>query len=512
MHSVSHPVKVSTAVLAVSSALFCEKCRGEFSRPNVLVFLMDDMGIGDTRVYWPEAKVTMPHLEGLARKGMVFTDAHSPSSVCAPTRYSLLTGNYPWRGRNENGTWMFNQPSQILPGQQTTGDLLKNAGYRTAFFGKAHLGGTVYSKTTGEPLTGWTIDYTDIDFSRRLEDGPLDHGFDSVYELPNGIQGKPYAFFENGKLVGDPETLRMWEKGRYGNSVIEVNGFGVPEWDSSQAGPILTEKAVGFLRDHFRKNREVGTRRPFYMHYCSQSCHYPHTPPEELMGDPVKGVSGLGPHLDMLVEADLTLGKLIEELDHAGELENTLILFTSDNGGLIWDEAMQQGHNSSGDLRGAKAVIWEGGHRVPFIVRWDRRVDAGSRSAQLIGLQDVYATLAELTGQLPDAGQGLDSCSFLPVLTGEQDAFGRQTLFVQSNVENQPGQRFMKMVREGDWKLITDRNLKPVELYNLDRDPQEKQNLIHHPEQQVRIQRMHAEIRRIMNSRRSTPLPQGTRK
>lgn len=471
--------------------------------PNVLIFLMDDMGYGDCRVYNPEGLAELPHIEKLAASGMVFTDAHSPSAVCAPTRYSLLTGNYPWRGRNENGTWAFNHASQILPGQETLAHLLKRAGYRTAFFGKEHLGGQVYSKTTGRPLTGWKVDHTDIDFTRPIEQGPIDQGFDSSYSLPNGIQGKPYAFFEDGRLVGDPASLKLWKKGTYGDSVVKATGFGVPDWDASQAGPILTEKALAFLKEHLARPE----RKPFFMHYCSQACHTPHAPPAELNGTPIKGASGIDPKLDLLIEADVTLGLFIDALREAGELDNTLIIFTSDNGGLVWGEARKRGHRACGPLRGAKSEIWEGGHRVPFVAHWGGGIAKGSRTDALVGLQDLYATLAELTGQTLAPEQGLDSRSFLPVLTGKSES-ARRTLLVQANVEDVPGQRLMKMIRDGDWKLITDRKLKPVELYHLGRDLEERQNLIDHPEHRERVKKMRDVLSEIMKSRRSVPLPE----
>ncbi len=484
--------------------------QNDSGHPNILIFLMDDMGYGDFRGTNPESKLPLPNLEKMAQQGMVFTDAHSPSAVCAPTRYSLLTGNYPWRGRNENGTWGFNHPSQILPGQETLGDLLKRAGYRNAFFGKMHLGGAVFNKTTGDRMTGWKIDFRQVDLSRPLGKGLMELGFDYSYALPNGIQGQPYAFFENDRLVSDPDKLILWKKGRYGNSEIKAPGFGAADWDSSQAGPKLTEKALEFIDRHVAENKRKEERRPFYMHYCSESCHTPHSPPDELLGTPVKGVSGISAHLDMIHEADVTLGKIIERLQEVGELENTLIIFASDNGGLPWGESIQKGHDSSAMLRGGKASIWEGGHRVPFIAQWGdgtregSKVPPGTHSSQLIGLQDIYATLAELTGQPLRTDQGLDSQSFLRALKEPDCPPLRDHLFVQANNEDVPGQRLMKMVRSGDWKLVTTREIKPVALFNLENDLSEKTNLLNHPEQQGRVKRMTAKLEQIMESKRST--------
>ncbi len=482
--------------------------------PNVILFLMDDMGYGDCRSYNADSKVALPNLEQLATDGMLFTDAHSPSSVCAPTRYSVLTGNYPYRGRLENGTWIFHQPSQVLDGQRTLGHLMQTAGYHTAFLGKVHLGGQMYSKTTGKPIS-WKYDFRDIDFSRPIEDSPFSFGFDYAYELPQGIQGPPYIAFENGLLAGNPQELKIWNEGTHGNSVILKTGFGTPDWDSSQVGPILTDKAIQFIDRHISNNQATGQRKPFFMHYCTESCHKPHTPPRELAGVEIKGSTG-DAHLDMLFEADVTLGKMIERLQHYGELDNTLILFVSDNGGLSRGKpgAQKLGHASCGGLRGSKASIWEGGHRIPMIVRWGNGTPAGSviapgsRSNALVGLQDIYATLADLTGQAVQPDQGLDSESFLPVLNGDRVDSTRDSMFVQANSEPRYGQQLAKMVRMGDWKLITSREQKPLHLFNLASDLKETNDLLNDAEQQARVIQMRKELKRIVESTRSTqPLP-----
>ena len=510
MQSTCNNMKRSSLALLIVTCLLPISLHGA-QAPNVLVFLMDDMGYGDCRAYNPDSKVAMPNLEQLAADGMRFTDAHSPSAVCAPTRYSVLTGNYPWRGRLPNGTWLFHQPSQVLPGQETIAHVMKRAGYSTAFLGKVHLGGRVFSKTTGRPVS-WKFDYKDIDFTRRVEQTPGSFGFDYSYELPQGIQGPPYVAFENGMLVGEPSELKVWEPGTYGNSIITTKGFGTPDWDSSKIGPILTDKALAFLQRHITENKKNGKRRPFFMHYCSESCHTPHSPPDELGGTKIKGTTG-DPHLDMLLEADVTLGLLMERLREHGELNNTLIIFTSDNGGLSRGRMSKDGplgaHDSCASLRGSKALIWEGGHRVPLIAKWGDGTAAGStikpgtRSNATVGLQDLFATLSELTNQDVTPDQGRDSESFLPTLVGQTDSQDRSSLFVQANDEDNSGQRLMKMVREGDWKLITTRDLKPSHLYNLKTDLAESQDLIAQPQQQARVERMLAELKRIMQSKRS---------
>jgi arylsulfatase A len=453
------------------------------TQPNVLVFLMDDMGYGDCRAYNPDSKVPLPNIERLAAEGMRFTDAHSPSAVCAPTRYSVLTGNYPWRGREPNGTWMFHRPSQILNNQRTVGHLMQAADYDTGFIGKVHLGGQVSLKSTGKPLKTWKYDFRDIDFAAGYRKGPFAQGFHYAYSLPQGIQGPPYIAYENGRLVGDPAALRIWPVGKHGDSEILTEGFGSPDWDSSQVGPTLTEKALAFLD----KPRD----KPFFLYYASQSCHVPHTPPREFRktGDP---------HLDILIEADATLGKLLERVRGS----NTLVIFTSDNGGLSRGKpgAPRGGHNSNAPLRGSKAQVWEGGHRVPFIAHWPSEILAGSSDA-LIGLQDLYATLLDLTDQPFDPKQGLDSVSFLPQLKGAKQQ-ARSHLLVQANNENKPGQHNKKALRHGPWKLIFQDD-KPDALYNLDEDLSET-----HPiDDPARVAAMAREYRRIITKPRSTPEP-----
>jgi arylsulfatase A-like enzyme len=451
---------------AILERLIAQPANG---RPNVLVFLMDDMGYGDCRAYNPDSKVALPAIERLAAEGMRFTDAHSPSAVCAPTRYSVLTGNYPWRGREPNGTWTFHRPSQILAGQRSIGHLMQAAGYRTGFVGKAHLGGQVSLKSTGKPFKGWKLDFRDIDLAADYRKGPFEQGFDYAYTLPNGIQGPPYLGIENGRF---PTALRIWPKGTHGDSVIPVEGFGASDWDSSQAGPTLTQKALAFL--------DQPSDKPFFLYYASQSCHVPHTPPPEFRktGDP---------HLDILAEADATFGALMERILSS----NTLVIFTSDNGGLSRGPAGKHrlGHNSNASLRGSKGLIWEGGHRVPFIAHWPGVIPAGSSFDGLISVQDIYATLREFTSQAFDPKQGLDSISLLPQLKGA-------TQHPRSSLLIQDAERKRFALRQGPWKLID-----KTALYNLNDDRSERQKI----DNRSRIATMQREHQRILDSPRSTP-------
>jgi arylsulfatase A len=489
--------------------------------PNILIVFVDDMGYGDSRVYNPESTVPMPNLDRLAENGMVFTDAHSTSGVCAPTRYSMLTGNYPWRGRNENGTWSYNAECQILDGQKTIGDLAQPAGYETAIFGKQHLGGHFYSKENPDSFFHGrtTDDLQQIDFSRRFRMGPLDWGFDYSYVLLGGIQSEPYVFFENDLPVCDANELIMWQKGKYGYSSIPGTGPGMPDYNSTAVGPMMTRKALDFIDRHHQANVQKGTSRPFLMHYCTQVLHTPCTPPETFNGQKVRG-STFSPATDMLVEVDITLGLFVDALQSRNLLDNTLIIFTADNGGWIHTQYLEQGHSTSGSLRGMKGQIWEGGHRVPFIARWGSTIKAGSRSNQLIGVQDVFATLADIAGQTPDENQGLDSQSFLPELLRQSTGSSRDHMMMQARYfdadykqqvvkQDSKNKHLLKeayALRNDDWKLIIDKDsLTPVGLFNLEHDLGEQYNLIDKPEQKDRVQNMMQQYYAIRKSRRSTP-------
>jgi arylsulfatase A-like enzyme len=299
-------LKIITAVLmAAFICLIAPAAEAQVPnvKPNIIFFISDDMGWGDSIVYNPESKVPMPNLDKLAAEGMWFTDAHTSAAVCAPTRYSAMTGNYQWRGLKPYGQWNYRGGSQILDDQWTIADILQDNGYNTAIFGKLHLGGDLYKKGSDE-FVGALEPEDSIDFARGLQNGPLTYGFNYAYLCLRGIQDSPYAFFENDQLVGNPDELMMWEKGEYGGSRIPEDGIGMLYWNSSEVGPILTQKAIDFIDRHHQKNLDEGTDTPFFLYYASQSAHGPWTPPDSFHGEPVKGVSGLYNLADDLYETN----------------------------------------------------------------------------------------------------------------------------------------------------------------------------------------------------------------
>jgi arylsulfatase A-like enzyme len=498
-------------------------------KPNILFIMADDVGWGDFQCYNPQGKIPTPHIDRLAREGMRFTDAHTPAALCAPTRYAVATGNYTWRGRLAGGTWGWNAKPQFLPGQKTVGHLLQDAGYRTGLFGKLHFGGEFEKKAGGGP-----------DFSQPMQTGPREWGFDYSYVLLGGHQGPPYMFFENNRVAGDPAQVTQLAAGPLNGGIVPVPGPGLPDWDSRRVGESLLEKALAFI--------DQTSAKPFYIHLSTDGAHGPYTPPETLQGTPVKGASGMTPHTDMVHEVDVVVGKFVEALEKRGLIENTLIVVTSDNGGIPSDRA--HGHDAVGGLRGSKSHIWEGGHRVPFVVSWRGRVPAGTVRHQVIGTHDIVPTFVALGGGRLEPDQMLDSVSLAPVFLGQRgdDRPARQTLLIQSSpgrdalaerdpVLPKPAPGAPKLtakerqaamnkawneiakkgagsgsdgmahaLREGPWKLVFNiEHDKPAALYNLTDDLTEQKNLIADAAQADRIRRMTQLYRDIRSSQRSTP-------
>ncbi len=523
--------RVLIAVLALANL-----CRAEAPRPNIIFVMADDLGWGDFQCYNASGKVPTPNIDRLAREGMRFTDAHTPAALCAPTRYAVATGNYTWRGRQAGGTWGWSQAPQFMPGQKTVGHLLQEAGYRTSLFGKLHFGGVFQKKAAGE-----------VDFTQPMKIGPREWGFTYSYVLLGGHQAPPYCFFENNCVDGDATKVTQLKAGPLNGGAIPVAGPGLPDWDSRKVGARLVEKAVAFI------DAERG--KPFYIHLSTDGAHSPYTPPDTLLGTPVKGVTKISDKADMDYAVDVVVGKLVEALAQRKLLENTLLVVTSDNGGIPSDREAA-GHDAVGGLRGSKSYIWEGGHRVPFVAMWKGRVPAGEVRNQLIGTHDIVPTFVELAGGTFSADQMLDSVSLAPVLLGTRgdDQPVRQTLLIQSSpgrdaftegldkvgkslaekpkaggqkmtveerkkAKNQALNQVAKKgekagsdgmahaLREGAWKLVFDiEHNQPTALYNLADDLKEQKNLINDEAQKERVARMDKLYRGIRSSTRSTPV------
>ncbi|MEM9080361.1 MAG: arylsulfatase [Verrucomicrobiota bacterium] len=463
-------------------------------KPNVVLVMADDIGLGDLSFYQREAgrKVTVetPNLDRMIAEGMRFTDAHAPASLCAPTRFSMLTGNWSYRNYEPFGVWNPSKDSGIDPKFTTIARIAKAGGYTTGFFGKWGLGSSTFPPEEG---------------FEKLKEGALSFGFDYGLELPQGIQDEPYAFYENREWLKLEEDSKIRPVGPIQNGYHvgqadkhrERGGKGDSNWDPTLAGPILAERAGDFIRENAGK--------PFFIYYCSQAVHIPHTPPEELDGVKVAGATA-SIHGDMIVELDVQMGLLRKALEKAGVYERTLFVFTSDNGGLMLDKKMKAaGHVTSNGLAGAKGSIFEGGHRVPFLAVWPGVIEAGSVSEEPVVGHDMVATVAALAGQELDKEKVKDSMNLVPVFRGE-DVKERHTVLMHQAMRGWKESDYA--LREGPWKLILrgkrpfkPEDVEPFALFNLEENLGEKKagNLVALPEYQERVAAMtkrYAELRK----------------
>lgn len=452
--------------------------------PNIVLILADDLGWGDLTCYAATSKIDTPQLDTLAAAGVRFTDAHSPSAVCSPTRYGLLTGRYAWRSElQQSVVWEWGRPL-IEPESVTLPELLGSAGYRTACIGKWHLGWT-WLDADGLPANADVpffprgseergLAAARVDLTQPMLDGPTAHGFDLYFgdDVPNF---PPRAWIENDRLVSQATEAKP--KGMFGSP-----GPTTPGWDLAGVLPGLADHAVDFV--------EESHDAPFFLYLSLTAPHTPIAPAPDFVGTTSAGLYG-----DYVAEVDWVVGRVLRALEAGGHAENTLVIFSSDNGspardgagmnGAIGSVTANFGHHPNGPWRGYKADIWEAGHRVPLIVRWPEVTPVGTTSSALVGLQDLYATLAEGLGIPVPTGEGADSQSFLDALVGEV-ADGRDAL-VHHSLDGTFG------VRRGRWKLIPG-NLgsggfsKPArkapgpsdpggQLYDLVADPGETQNL-----------------------------------
>lgn len=455
--------------------------------PNIVVLLADDMGFGDPHCYNPASKIPTPNMDRIAAEGLRFTDAHTPAAVCTPTRYGLLTGRYCWRTRLQNMVlWSEYEEPLIEPERETVARVLWRAGYRTAAIGKWHLGlnfakpggGFVRGKTTHLSGAGGT---REVDFTEPIQGGPLALGFDESFLLPGGVNLEPHFWIEGDRVVGKPTVWRAaGAPTRPGTSGLEVHeGWMAEGWSDEAVGPTLTEKALEFIAANAK------AKKPFFLYFASEAPHRNCVPPDFARGKSQAGVRG-----DMVYEFDWSVGRVLAKLEELGLADNTLVIVTSDNGAVPKsDEGEDFGHKSNGELRGSKGGLFEGGHRVPFLVRWPGHAPAGRTNASLVVLTDLMATLAGLVGEKLPAGAGPDSFNVLPALRGvAMDPSARPTVALHSGA----GQF---AIRQGPWKLIFDGKLKPVQLFNLERDLHEENNLLAlEPELVARLQ---AELVRI---------------
>lgn len=448
--------------LALTAFLLAASLATAADRPNVVIIMADDLGYGDLGCYGAKV-VKTPHCDRLAREGRRFTDAHTPSGVCSPTRFGLLTGGYPWRENRVPRHLHAAEPLVIRDGEPTLANLLKGAGYATACIGKWHLG----AQRTNP-----------IDWQKPLTPGPNDVGFDYYYGVINSHNQAPFVWVENERILDRPPGDRIEIEGQTKQTSGRVSRV------ESEGEAKLAEKAVGFI--------EQNKDRPFFLYYPTSAVHNPHTP-----GAAWKGKTDLGPYGDYIQEFDWEVGQVLETLDRLKLAERTLVIVTSDNGGVA--SQGKQIHQVNGPLRGQKAQAYEGGHRVAFLLRWPGKASAGTTCDETVSHVDVMATLcAALEIPLPEKA-GPDSWNVLPAWLGESHAspLREATVSVSQNAAD-------FAIRQGPWKLILKGGDAPgLELYNLATDLAESNDLSQ--SEPARVEQMAALLERYKKAGRSRP-------
>jgi len=477
-------------------------------KPNIVFIMADDLGLGDVsyqakHIEKKQPIFETPNMDALAAQGLWFTDGHSATALCAPTRYAVMSGNNNYRCYSPGGVWSTFAETPFKPGEVTLGTVVRDAGYYTGMIGKWHMGGDFHIPGTSKIYRGAKNgDIVDkVDVRQWVGSGPRYVGFDYDFISPCGIQGPLYLLYENEKWYPwseDSQIVFLNEDNAQNPKDVTDKGPGPGDshWNARELGKILSGKAVEFIKSGAAKEE------PFFLYYCSPMVHIPHIPPTEFDGVKVQGATPTA-HLDMVIDLDMQVKRIVDALKETGEFENTLIVMTSDNGGLLDQVATKShGYQPGGGWSGSKNSPMEGGHRVPFFAVWPGKIEPGV-TGELAVNQDMVATFAALVGTEIPEGQALDSQNLLPLFLG-QSGFQSREFFV-----NQAGSRQELMYRKMPWKLIIQSNFKrtfyePKALYHLENDPQEKTDLMNNPEYRERIKQLFDEYMDIVNSKRPT--------
>ncbi len=458
-------------------------------KPNIIILYADDMGYGDLNIENPNSKIPTPNLEKLSKEGMRFTDGHSSSGICTPSRYALLTGRYHWR--DFHGIVNAMGESVFKDNQYTMAQMLNENGYQTACIGKWHLGwdweairNKSWTQQDSLLLWGRYLRYYDAlayDWTKAIPDGPLDHGFD--YYFGDGvINFPPYAFIENERVTETPTVAMRSPKGEPLEGSWEVRpGPALQDWDFFNVLPTLTKKAVAYIE------KRKKAKAPFFLYMAFPSPHAPIIPNEEFRGKSEAGAYG-----DFVYQTDWSSGQILNALDAIGATENTIVIFTADNGPerYAYDRILKYDHHSSAPFRGLKRDVYEGGHHVPFVVRWPKKIKRGSVSDQLISQVDLLKTLSNIIGAELPKGLAHDSHDFTAVWLGENADNKIRKTTVQNTFKDKYA------LRAGDWLYINSKSgyhstapewtwdhfgykqsKDSLELFNLKTDISQKENL-----------------------------------
>lgn len=466
-------LKVLILFLLLAGLVSCSTQQS--SLPNIVIILADDMGYGDVQAFNPDSEVPTPNLNKLSEEGLMFMDAHTPSSICTPTRYGLLTGRYCWRTSLKRGVLKGYDTPLIEEERITIADYLKGKGYKTGIVGKWHLGLGFQKNEIEEKF----------DLTKSLYSSPNNNGFDYSFVLPASLDFEPYIYIRNYEVVDTEfdsvpttEFPYFWREGLKSKSLEFI-----------QVLDDLLVEAKGFIK------KESKTNNPFFLYFPLTAPHKPVIPSEKFIG-----ISGKGPYGDFVSQVDWTAGEIFKLLEELKIEDNTLVIFTSDNGSAMYridsdnepdhvtDETLAYynagSHKANSHLRGIKGDTYEGGHRVPFIVRWPAQFPEGKKVDETICLTDIFETIVDVTEGVKPEGNAEDSYSFFPVITGEKETISRPPVIHHSGGEG------MFAIRKNDWKLILGDGSgartkpvgtpyqKPFQLYNLKNDIIESNNLI----------------------------------
>lgn len=452
----------------------------ESNRPNIIYILADDLGIGDLSIYNENSKIHTPNLDKMGAEGMKFTDAHTSSSVCTPTRYGILTGRYNWRTPLKEFVTWGNSPMLIKDDRLTVADLLQKHGYKTANIGKWHLGLNWHIKDGGKEFEYFSgikdrYDFKQMDYSKPLKKGALDLGFDYSFSIVASLNMPPYVYLENDRVVMQPTDISERKRAEHPYAHW-IKGAISDDFDHEQVMPILVDKTINFIKEN------AGDDKPFFVYLPLPAPHNPILPLEKW-----KGKSGINPYADFVIMIDDLMGNLFDAIKESGIEKNTIVIFTSDNGcasNANFSVLKSKGHHPSYIYSGAKGSYLEGGHRVPFLVKWPGKIKPNSICEETVCTTDFMATCADLMNYKLKDNEGEDSYSMM-ALFKQKKGFKRTATIHHSKTG-------IFAIRKGDWKLILSPNSglnaagKPVKLkeklpeemlYNLKRDVKEQNNV-----------------------------------
>lgn len=493
-----HQLLIAATVI-FSAGVVSSEAKAKIKDPNIVFILADDLGYGDVSCLNQDSKIRTPNLDRMAASGIRFTDAHSSSAVCTPTRYGILTGRYNWRSTLKQSVLSGFSKALISSDRTTMASMLKERGYQTGAIGKWHLG-LDWAKTNP---TDDSVDYT-----KPIENGPTTLGFDYFFGISASLDMPPYVYIENNRVTGLPDHTTegnnikagdpgsdgsYWRKGPTGS-----------DFDHRDCLPNVIRHAIRFIEE------KTLSEKPYFLYLPLPAPHTPILPSKEFQGK-----SGLNSYADFVLMVDSKVGEVLDAIERSGEKENTLVVFTSDNGCSPWADfpaLIEKGHNPSYIFRGTKADLFDGGHRVPCLMQWPDRIKAGRTVSQTICLTDFMRTLAEITGYKLADNEAEDSYNLLPAMLHPEN----KKIIREATVSHSINGSFT--IRQGDWKLLLaagsggwsspkpgkeEEGLPPVQLYKLNNDPSENKNL--QAENPEMVRKLTALLKKYIEDGRSTP-------